>query len=155
MTSSPIFVLIREKAPRGKNIKQTLHCVSCDLRLSLYFYDEFRSSANCTTLTQLRYQNRRQKSINIIQICHKKQRFNIKMVLRNEHVHMHTYEHTFSICIIYHLSQVIHLCITDAGHKICKHQLKMEGGLISLHEFHTSFLLLTPDMTAHPAHIRF
>lgn len=69
------------------------------------------------------------------------------MVLRNEHVHMHTYEHTFSICIIYHLSQVIHLCITDAGHKICKHQLKMEGGLISLHEFHTSFLLLTPDMT--------
>lgn len=36
--------------------------------------------------------NRRQKSMNIIQISS-----NVKMVLRNEHVYMHTYEHVFSM----------------------------------------------------------
>lgn len=64
----------------------------------------------------------------------------------------HAYIWTRVFCVLFtDLSQQIHLVWTQ----IYKQQLNMEGGFISLHGFHTSFLLLTPDMTAHPARFSF
>lgn len=82
------FALIREKAPRGKKHQTNHHCVSCDVRLSLYFYDEFRSTVQPTA----------QHLVNLNEQKTKEHEYNTNMSQKTKfHVYMHTYEHVFSM----------------------------------------------------------